>query len=447
MKNIRTQFEQTFSPENLRRIYDEKIIYSGGTGIDNITHNLFKGDIDAQLEILSRKILSGEYKFTKYKLNLLSKGRGKPPREISIPTIRDRIALRAICDFLQERFYNSLNIELPQSVIKQIKSDISNYNYTGFIKLDVSDFYPSINHALLRNQLNKRLRKHPAIVNMIFSALRAPTVIESKKNDAPNENGVPQGLSISNILACIYMQDLDKFLKNIPKTTSFRYVDDILILCDYTSARKISDFVISKFDSYSLKIHCPIKMPHKSKIGALSLGFDYLGYDFNEKLVSVKESSIEKLKASLVGIFTSYKYSKTKSTAFLTWRINLRITGCIFENKSKGWLFFFSEINDEALLHRLDYFVNKLCKRFETDITPKKFVRAFKEICHNRYNGKYIPNFDNYTIEQKGNVLANYFQYDVSNMSPTQIDYEFHRKVQKQIRDLESDIKDFSISG
>lgn len=107
-----------------------------------------------------------------------------------------------------------------------------------------------------------------------------------------------------------------------------------------------------------------MKVPEKSKIDSLANGFDYLGYQFTNEHISARGGSIEKLKASLAGIFTSYKHFKNKSLKILEWRLNLRITGCVFEKKCKGWQFFFAEINDEKLLHRLDHYVFRLCKRF-----------------------------------------------------------------------------------
>ncbi|HCG5962639.1 TPA: RNA-dependent DNA polymerase [Vibrio parahaemolyticus] len=447
MKNIRVQFDEHFSEENLTRIFQDVIIYSGGTGIDNINQYTFRNQQKEQISILSRKMRAGSYDFTKYKLSLISKGRGKPPREISIPTVRDRISLRAMCDFLQQRFSQSVTFELPQSVIKKIKFGLETEAYDGYVKLDVSNFYPSVDHALLEKQLNKRLRMHPDIKSVLFSAIKAPTVTSSKKDDKPSEIGVPQGLAISNILAAIYLQDLDKLLNNIPHALGFRYVDDILILCRYEDADKIAKFFIGKYAENNLEIHCPKEMPNKSKIAEISDGFDYLGYQFDNRKVSVKEGNIEKLKESLVGLFTSYKYSEKQSKEFLTWRINLRVTGCVFEDKCKGWIFFYSEINDEQTLHKLDYYVSRLCKRFDVDIKPKKFVRAFHEISHRKRQTKYVPNFDLFTIEDKGKVLAEYFGYNLKGMRQDQIDFAFHKKVNRQIKDLESDIKDFSSSG
>ncbi|WBA18630.1 reverse transcriptase/maturase family protein [Salinivibrio kushneri] len=447
MKNIREQFDEHFSKENLTRVFQDIIIYSGGTGIDNINQYTFRNQQKEQIEIISRKMKSGSYTFTKYKLSLISKGRGKPPREISIPTVRDRISLRAMCEFLQKRFSDSVNIELPQSVIKKIKSGLETGVYDGYVKLDVSNFYPSIDHTLLEKQLNKRLRNYPDIKRVIFSAIKSPTVTSSKKDDKPSELGVPQGLAISNILAAIYLQDLDKLLSKIPNALGFRYVDDILILCRHENAEEIASLFIGKYKDSNLAIHCPKEMPHKSKVSKISEGFDYLGYQFDSFEISVKKANIEKLKESLVGIFTSYKYSERQSKDFLTWRINLRITGCVFEDKCKGWLFFYSEINDEKILHKLDYYVSKLCKRFGVDINPKKFVKAFFEISHRKKQTKYVPNFDSFTLEDKGKVLEKYFGYKLKGMRQDQVEYAFHRKVNRQVKDLESDIKDFSASG
>ena len=439
---VQDQFNEAFEQENLKRLFTEHIIYSGATGIDNLNQYAFRKQLDEQTSILSRKVLSGTYGFTKYKLKLISKGRNKFPREISIPTVRDRIALRAMCNFLQERFESSLNFQLPQTVIKGIKKEVKSGKYDGYIKLDVSNFYPSIQHNILRIQLRKRIRQK-GILDQIFSAVTSPTVSVSKEDDEPSPKGVPQGLAVSNVLAAIYLQNIDTFLAKIPNAMCYRYVDDVLVLCDYKHAQGISKRIITKFNDVGLEVHCPIESPHKSKIDTIQNGFDYLGYDFKGRIISARSGTIEKLKSSLVSIFTSHKHSKTQREEFLLWRLNLRISGCVFQKKSKGWLFFFAEINDEQLLHRFDHYVAKLCKRFDVKIKPKKFVRAFKEIQHRKYETNYVPNFDEYDIEQMKEVLITHFDFNLDGLSDIDIQFEFNKKIGGQVRDLEVDTKDF----
>ncbi len=440
---VKSSFDKHFSENNLKRIFTDYIAYSGATGIDNLDQYAFRLQLDPQVEILSRKMIAGTYQFTKYKLKLISKGRNKFPREISIPTVRDRIAMRAICDFLTERFESGLDMELPQDVIKRVKKEVGSGNYTGCIKLDVKDFYPSIKHAEMQSRLRKRI-KDPAILSVVESAITSPTVSASKSSDKKSVKGVPQGLAISNVMASVYLTNIDKYLKNRADIAYFRYVDDVLIFCDVEVAQEIAKDVMQRFSKIGLKIYDPIKESKKSSIGPLQNRFDYLGYQFDGSLISARQGSVEKLKESLVSIFTSHKYSKGKSQEFLLWRLNLRITGCVYENKSKGWLFFFSEINDESLLHSLDHYMKKLVKRFNVNIQPKRFVRAFKELSHRRYETNYIPNFDEYDLDKQKDVLVNFFGLDISNYEDEDIEFSFKKRVGRQVKDLLVDVKDFS---
>lgn len=438
-------FESHFSVDNLKKIFSERIVYSRATGIDNLDQYAFRPQLEKHAEILSRKALSGNYKFTKYKLKLVSKGRNKTPREISIPTVRDRIALRALCNFLTEIYQGVIEFELPQHVIKKIKSDLSSGNYDACIKLDVANFYPSIKHKEMIARLGKKIR-NPSIKDIILSAITTPTVSISKVADLPMDRGVPQGLSVSNILASIYLSNIDVYLKSTPNIKCYRYVDDILIFCDLAEAITVSSLVVNKFKKIGLKVYDPLKTPEKSSIGPVSEGFDYLGYRFTSRNVTARIGSVERLKNSLVSIFTNYKYAKKKNEEFLLWRLNLRITGCVYENKRKGWVVFFAEITDESLLHSLDHYVVKLIKRFGVQIKPKKFSRAFKELNHRKYETKYIPNFDTYDLEQMKEVLTDYFRFDIGVLQDEEIEYEFKKRLSKQVKDLQVDVMDFSYS-
>lgn len=442
-KTISEKFESHFSEENLKNIFSEKIVFSRASGIDCIDPYKFRERLDKEIGIASRKVKSGTYKFTKYKLKLISKGRDKPPREISIPTVRDRVVLRALCDFLVDVFGSSLNMDLPQNVVKSVKRDLETGGYDKVIKLDVTNFYPSIKHGELISRLGQRISA-AKIKDLIHSAITTPTVASPREHGIKNKRGVPQGLSISNILAAIYLLNIDRRYNKSKGIKYYRYVDDILILSRNSYYQKTASDVIQRFQKIGLTIYDPKKRPDKSSINDVNKEFDYLGYKFIDTIISTRVSTIEKLKDSIAGIFTSYNYSKNKSKEFLLWRLNLRITGCVFENKSKGWLFFFSEINDEPLLHLLDHYTKRLCKRFSVEIKPKRFVRAFKEIKHNKYETNYVPNFDKYELEDKKNALVKYFGLNLDKYQDIEIEYEFHKRIDRQVKELEVDVADFS---
>ncbi|MGE7957923.1 reverse transcriptase domain-containing protein [Pseudomonas sp. NPDC089530] len=439
-------FKKAYSIEDLHKTYNDSVILSHATGIDNLTHKKFWPILNDQLEIISRKTIKGNYKFTKYKLKLISKGRNKSPREISIPTIRDRLALKSLCNFLFEVYQDDLSFELPQFMVRRAKEHIESGNFTGFIKLDVQNFYPSIDHTTLLKKLRKRTRSK-LILNFIERAISTPTVAEPAEAGHIETRGVPQGLSISNVLAAIYLSSIDKKYQNRSDLQYFRYVDDVFIVCKFEEISTISNRIIKDFEHLQLNVHTPTPHGSKSVSGRIYDPFDYLGYHFSHNMVTAREGSIKKLKESLISIFSAYKYSKNQNVKFLQWRLNLRITGCVFKNKGKGWLFFFSEINDDSLLHNLDRHVQSLISRFNVPITPKKFVRTFFELKHHRYTNNYIPNYDTYTIPQMTQVLSEYFGRDTSKLLPEQIEYEFNKRINKQAKELLVDIQNFGGSG
>ncbi|MFC6671121.1 hypothetical protein [Marinobacterium aestuariivivens] len=88
----------------------------------------------------------------------------------------------------------------------------------------------------------------------------------------------------------------------------------------------------------------------------------------------------------------------------------------------------------------------KLTKRFDVKVTPKKFVRAFKELSHRKYETNYIPNFDGYNLEQKKAVLVDYFGLVIDKYEDNEIEFEFRKRMSKQVKDLQVDVMDFSYS-
>ncbi|MDH0356351.1 reverse transcriptase domain-containing protein [Morganella sp. GD04133] len=237
-------FSKNFEINNLKRIYKDIVSLSPSIGVDNMSHEVFWKYQANEIEIIKRKCLSGDYKFNKYKLKLISKGRGKFPREISIPTIRDKIALRSICDSLQEIYQNVISFDLPQDMVINVKKSIENRKYDYFIKFDVANFYPSIQHDKLISRLGSKIRDR-RILALIESAISSPTVSKPRHDDKPSLQGVPQGLSISNILAAIYLLNIDVYFRSNKDIEYYRYVDDIMILCNSTDAISIADDLIS----------------------------------------------------------------------------------------------------------------------------------------------------------------------------------------------------------
>lgn len=425
----------------LEKLYFNYIYYSFAIGVDNINHERFNFNLKNEINLIERKLKSNTYKFTRYKLKLISKGKGKAPRELYIPTIRDRIVLKNIQIYLKTVYGDSVEQDTPQNIIKKLKDYISNNLYDHFIKIDIKDFYPSIDKEILLKKIRRNIRCNN------FSNLLINSLSPSEKEPI---RGVPQGLSISNILAYIYLLDLDSQLKSNPNIIYLRFVDDILILLNKNQKDNVINTLSTEFKKIKLSVHDIKENGSKSKFGLIDDGLDYLGYVYKNKEFTVREATLNNLRNSLIECFTSYKYAKSdrKNLDFLIWRLNLKITGCIDDKQPKGWLYFFSQITDKKILHELDFFVEKLWKKFllpmDAFIKIKKFSRTYFEITFNFYNSNYLPNFDKYSISQKIDVLDKIFKIEVKGRNELEIDQLFKNKTRKQIRQLLIDIRNVS---
>jgi len=432
-------FRKVFTKRKIKELYFSSIRYKSTSGIDKINRKVFEKNIDENIDIIYRKIKNGSYKFSPYREKLILRGSQKFPRVVSIPTIRDKLTLRALFEVLYH-IYGSSSPFIHQ-IINEISLTLRVNLFDGVLRLDVKDFYPSINHEKLRRQIIKRIRK-PEILQCIDNAIRQPTVQVSKRNENNRINkGVPQGLSISNILANIYFSQIDKKYSDKSNIRYFRYVDDILILGKCNELEMIRGEIENDCNNIDLKIHRD--NTEKSTLCSIIDGFMYLGYEFKNQKVSVRKKSIDHLRESIIKLFTNYKYSNHQNIKHLKWTIDLRITGCIFNDTKYGWLFFFSQINDIQLLKSLDQFINKLIIRFNinpSEISFKKFTRSFHEITKNISNTSYIPKFDKYNISEKRRILRDIFEIKKSLMNSSNIEYLFNKMIYKTVKDLEKDL-------
>ena len=219
-------------------------------------------------------------------------------------------------------------------------------------------------------------------------------------------------------MAEIFLIDFDKWVEQqFPDSAYFRYVDDILLLCPIGKAIEYSDEIINKLSgkTYQLSVHPLEGNSTKSNLGELNDGFEFLGYRYINSKFSVRKASINKLENSIAKLCTALKYKKRAleeayredeagfHNAYnfelqkFKWKLNLKITGCIYNNKRYGWIFYFSQLTDTKILYLLDGIVRNILIRFGLDtlqIAPKSFLKAHEIIQRSTRPNKYIPNFD-----------------------------------------------------
>lgn len=445
---------EVFNLANLLDIFKKKISLRPSIGLDGKTVESFEEECVKTLSTALQKINNRSFKFTPYLEEIKSKGKKKYPRIISKPTIRDRIILLAVLNTLQAHHHDTLKKELPNQLIRNIKSSIARSKTDlNYVKLDIEAFYDNITHKILLNKLSKTIT--PEARWLISEAITNITVSSNlSRSDYPEKNtlGVPQGLCISNLLSDIYLGKIDK---KYSKYKYHRYVDDILVI-SHKKNNKISTSIQTDLAKLGLRANS------KSSEGKISDGLEYLGYVFKgSNLVSVRISSKEKFIRSLIAPITRYKKSKTKPHAkewlnddaritILLETLNEKITGAISEKKRYGWMFYFSEINDIKLLHEIDSILSRQIKKsgLEEHLPRlKRLARAYREVKYNAH-GTYIHNYNNYSnLQEKLSYLIKMGVIDpdsATSYSQDQIERMFDYKKNKNLLQLEVDLGSFS---
>lgn len=415
-------FETLFSAAALTAVFKEEFASTNGKGVDRLNGFQFAISAHPLLATASTKCLTGTYRFSPFLEVLKTKGRDKNPRLIGIPTVRDRVVLHQLNKFLAAIYPERVPKNVASTFIREISVDLKEKSptETWICSTDIKTFYDSIQRDQLLMVLAKRIKSKSAL-KLIGHALATPTVPKntrrSKHSEYRTDAGVPQGLAISNILASIYMQEVDDQMPTLG-ITYYRYVDDVLMYGSQDLVEKAFLSLQTRLKQRGLSLHAIGS--GKSHLQPLSKPFGYLGYTFQWPLISVRESTTERFLQSIAAKFSDYTHNKSRRLErfkYLTperlkeifiLELNERITGAISLRKRYGWIAYFNQITDLQLLHHLDNAIEGMFKRLpdfggKAPKDLKRLRRAYFEMKFNPQGG-YVRNYDK--IETGAEMLA-----------------------------------------
>lgn len=201
----------------------------------HLEENLFQ--LQAELVLLSWQ--PGKYKqFTLYE---------RKPRLISAAPFRDRVVHHAIMNQLEPEIDPLM---YPHSYAcrkhKGVHAAVTQYqhwaqHFTYVLKLDISRYFPSVDHAVLK-QILSRYISDPDLLLMLGRIIDSyQTQIVSTVYPVSQTKGMPIGNLTSQFFANLYLDDLDHFIRwqlCANKSTPIRYlryVDDMVLLANNKS--------------------------------------------------------------------------------------------------------------------------------------------------------------------------------------------------------------------
>lgn len=225
---------------------------------------------------VTAEINSGKYKLLPYQEFQIHEPK---ERHITATRIRDRQVQRSICDTV---VYDSITRSFiadnsacqkgrgTQYAIDRLKEHIRRYYRKHgtegyFLKCDIHHFFESLDHNIIKAQLRKRITNEHYL-NMLYD------IIDS----FPGEKGIGLGSQVSQLLALMYLDEMDHIIKEKLHIKYYiRYMDDFILVDHNREKLSYSLAELRKYlDTLGLSLN------KKTTLQKLSQGVIFLGWKF-----------------------------------------------------------------------------------------------------------------------------------------------------------------------
>jgi len=346
-----TSIAHLLNVEMLREAF-RQLRKDAASGVSGRTAQEYAEQLEENLVELHERLRSQRYKAPPVKRVWIDKGKGKK-RPLGLPEIEDKIVQKAVTILLapiyEHDFYDfSHGFRSGHSqhlAIKEVRQQIYAQRVSWIIDADISGFFDNIDHKILREFIEKRV-KDGGIIRLIGKWLKAG-VVENKELSYPKK-GTPQGGVISPLLANIYLHYvLDEWfmemIRPLLKGRCFinRYADDFIIGFELeTDAKRVMAVLPKRFKRFGLTIHpektklVNFQNPSSNKEATKGAGtFDYLGFTHywaksrKDKWIVKRKTSGKKLKLKITAIWDWCKHNRHISIKEQQQMLNFKLIG------------------------------------------------------------------------------------------------------------------------
>lgn len=236
----------------------------------------FEIDLSKNITELIKELTSRKYKLGKYRKFKLFEPK---ERLIEALSYKDRVVLMCFVTNVlkpivsKHVIYDNAACQKNKGtdfglnrLTKFLKREFINEHGNDFyyLKCDIHKYFPSINHEVLLN----KLKRIGLTDDELYMARLFMTNYETSV-------GIPLGNLSSQWYALIYLDDLDRFIKEKLQIKGYiRYMDDfILIHKDKNYLR----YCLKEIDSFC-KERLKVELNAKTQIGKVKNGIDFLGF-------------------------------------------------------------------------------------------------------------------------------------------------------------------------
>jgi RNA-directed DNA polymerase len=236
-------------------------------GVDGQTWQAYGQELESNLKNLSNRLAQGRYRARPVKRAYVPKADGRK-RPIGIPVLEDKIVQRATVQALNAVYetdfldfsYGFRPRRSAHMALDALAVGIRTRKVSHVLDADIRGFFDTLSHEWLMKFVGHRIAD-PRVLRHIQKWLNAGVLEEGKCT--VQEEGTPQGGSISPLLANIYLHYvLDLWVDHWRRTHAggdviiVRYADDFVVGFEHQSdATRFLDELRERFRRFNLELH------------------------------------------------------------------------------------------------------------------------------------------------------------------------------------------------
>jgi RNA-directed DNA polymerase len=276
----------------------------------------------------------------------------------------DRITHHAIMNILEPIFtklfttdtYSSIKgkgIHAAAKAVIKALADVPGTTYC--LKLDITKFYPSINHKILKNQLRRKFKDRELLYLL-------DEIIDSSE-------GIPIGNYLSQYFANFYLTGFDHWIKETQRVKYyFRYADDIVILMSNKKDLHTLLYAIKEYLNDNLRL----QVKENYQVFPIDKrGIDFVGYVFYHTHVRLRKT----IKKRAAKAFK--KNNKAVIAAYMGWITHCDSNHLLKKIFANDQIFRFRNRKRSNILRRKEHKNRRNTEH--TDNRPRFQSRAFKK--------------------------------------------------------------------
>lgn len=306
-----TMFQTLCTPTFLFEAWKAVKAKNASGGIDGISVAAFEDNLESYLREISESLKLGKWIPEPY-LRIEIPKKDNEKRKLGLLSVKDKIVQQAIKMLVEPYFENefvdnSYGYRPNKGHYKAVQrtwSECKKKKYNFFLKLDIDDYFDTINHDYLA-ALVRRIIPDEEVARLIMLAIQMGVVSQNLKWQ-DTLAGVPQGAILSPLLSNLYLSGFDKFVRN-QRVGYVRYADDFVILCsDFEEADRILDKVTAYLrDNLQLQLNKPV-------VKRTAEGIEFLGIFIREADLSITSDKQADLKTKIDTLELTPKGIRTK---------------------------------------------------------------------------------------------------------------------------------------